>query len=196
MPSYPEVTPEMMREFDRAINGRLTPPENARTRTLENRKTGAMEEHKRWNESGRVTSVTVEETVSNAGDNHDVYTVEFEITGTKGSGTLVGSSARLQCRVNPAALEAGDKENGQYKMSRGSLIRLTQLVRACGFPVKGGLSSAQMAAYFPEHDQSPLINREVYFEIHQNESEQAPSGWNEEVSNIFPLKTHAPQAEV
>lgn len=195
-PTYPEVTNEMMKEYDRQISGRLTPPESARRRTIENKKTGATEEHVRWNESAIITKVEVTETISSAGDNHDLYTVEFNITGTKGSGEHVGDTTRYQGRINPEAWAAGDKNSGQYKMSSGTLVRLTQLVRSAGFPVKGGLSSAQMAGYFPVDGASPLIGREVNIEIHQQESEMAPSGWNEEVSNIFPLVAIKPAAEV
>lgn len=196
MPSYPEVTPAMMREFDRQISGRLTPPEKARHRIVENKKTGTVEEHYRWNESARITGVEVTEVVSSAGDDHDLYTVGFEITATKGSGEHVGDSTRYQGRINPDAYAAGNKDDGQFKMSSGTLVRLTQLVRSSGFPIKGGLSSAQMAGYFPIDGASPLIGREVNIEIHQQESEMAPSGWNEEVSNIFPLTAMKPAAEV
>lgn len=196
MPSYPSLTPEMLAEYDRAINGRLTPPETARKKTQKNYKTDMPEEHVRWNESARITDVQVTETISGAGDNHDLYAVKFEITGTKGSGTLVGQQLTFLGRINSVAFEAGDKDNGQFKMSRGTLIRLAQLVRAAGFQVKGGLSSAQMAAFYPVNGASPLVGKEVYIEIHQKESDAAPTGWDEEVSNIFPLAVNAASAEV
>ena len=188
MPNYPCVTPEMMNEMNRQINGRLEPPDTARRRKMENRKTNVIEEHVRWNESAKVTSVEVATTVSAAGDEHDVYSVEFTITGTKGTGQFVGEKVYLKARINPVALDAGNKDDGQFKMSRGTLIRLAQLVKSVGFDIKGGLSSAQMAAYFPVAGNSPLVGKEVYIEIHQNESEMSNTGWNEEVSNVFPLK--------
>jgi len=196
MPSYPTVTQEMLQEMDRQINGRLTAPASARKKTQTNYKTKQTEEHIRWNESAQVVSVECASTISGAGDEHDVYKVEFGITATRGSGMHVGTKVFLTARVNPKALDAGDKEDGQFKMSRGSLVRLLQLVRASGFPVKGGLSSAQMAAYYPANGQSPLVGKEVLIEIHQNESDKAPTGWNEEVSNIFPLVVGAASAEV
>jgi hypothetical protein len=186
----------MLKEYDRQISGRLTPPQNARPRTVENKKTGEIKEVVKWNESGRIVGVSVEETVSQNGDNHDLYIIDLEITGTKGSGEHVGSRVQFKGRINPEAWDAGDKDDGQFKMSRGTLIRLTQFVRSSGFPVKGGLSSAQMAAYFPANGQSPLIGREVYFEISQETSDFSPSGWNEEIRNVFPLATIKPQAEV
>jgi len=196
MPSYPNVTAEMMQEMDRMITGRLTPPENARKRTLENRKTGAMEEHLRWNESLQVVAVEVSTTISNASDEHDVYSVKFNVTASKGTGLNIGGTTYLKARINSVALEAGNKDSGQYKMSISTLVRLAQLVRSAGFPIKGGLTSAQMAAYFPANGESPLIGKEIFAEIHQNESELASSGWNEEVANIFPLRVAKATTEV
>lgn len=193
---YPEVTPAMMQEYDRQINGILTPPATARVKMLEDRNTGEMKEHRRWNESMRVSDVTVKETTSQSGNDHILFSVEFEITASRGSGTLVGSKTYFVGRFNPIAYKANNREDGQWKMSNGTLVRLTQLVRACGFPVKGGLSSAQIQAYFPESGQSPLINREINGSIHQTSSAQAASGWNEEVESFFPLAGMAPNAEV
>lgn len=196
MPTYPAISEDMMKEFEREITGRLAVPENARRKTAENKKTGEMEEHVRFNESGQIDSIEVTTGISAAGDTHDIYQIQFAVTGTKGSGINVGGKTWMKARINPEALAAGNKDNGQYKMSRGTLIRLTQLVRAAGFPIQGGLSSAQMAAYFPENGKSPLIGKEVWMEVHQTSSEKSPTGWNEEVSNIFPLQRAAATTEV
>lgn len=172
------------------------PPDIARKSTFKDKDTGEILQQLRWNESGRILSVEVAETTSSSGAEHTLYTVEFVITPTKGSGTLVGSKTYWKARYNAAAWAAGNKEDGQYKMSRGTLIKLCQLVRAAGFPIQGGLSSAQIAAYFPAGGGSPLINRELNIQIQQKESFQAPSGWNEEVGNVFPLSIAAAVAEV
>lgn len=196
MPSYPEITPELMDEFESRMDGKLPTPDTARKATLKNKKTGAMEQHERWNESAQIEDVTVETVVSQKGDEHDLYQVKFLVTATKGSGKCVGKNVTLSARINPVALKARNKDDGQFKMSEGTLVRLAQLVRACGVEVKGGLSSAQFAAFYPENGDSPLKGKEVVIEIHQHESEGSPTGWQKEVSNIYPLNKSAASMEV
>lgn len=196
MPNYPEITPEMLAEFEANSSFNLTAPDNARKQKVKNKVSGVEEQHERWNESAQIVDVTALASISNAGIAQDVYTVRFEVTATKGSGKNVGRKIRFQGRVNAAAWPNGNKEDGQYKMSNGTMSRIVQLVKAVGYDVKAGLTSAQMAAYFPEGGGSPLIGKQVYLECHKFESDRSAEGWETEANAFFPLKVVAPSAEV
>lgn len=193
---YPELSAQDLQEFEDSATGKLRVPETAKTRKRTDKRTNTVIEFKRWRESAQVESVEVGTTDTQSGDTHDVYTISFVITGTKGSGKNVNRKAFLRARFNPDAYGAGDVNDGQYKMSKRTLQNLTQLIRSAGFAVQGGLSSAHFAAYFPETGDTPLVGKEVEIEIDQYEDENSPTGFRDDVNNIFPLRVVAASAEV
>ena len=194
---YPDVPAEKLAQMESEMSGLLVVPQDAKSKVRKNKDTGAEEQHYYWRESAMIKEINVSEVVSNAGDEHDLYEILFTITGTSGASSNVGSNnAKIAARINPTVWSAGNKTDGQYKMSRGTIVLLASLVRATGIPVSGGLSSAQMASLFPENGGSPLLGEEILIDIHQHETDRAPSGWQCEVTRVFPLKRATADAEV
>lgn len=182
---YPEISPEMLKEFEDQLSPKLrTPSENVRTRTYKTKKDGDVTQQN-WRESAVIESILVTSNDSEAWGTHTLYKIKFAVTGTKGSGINVGKKVTLQARYNPTG------EEWRIRNSKQALLLLSQIVRARGYDVAGGISSAQLRAYFPAEGESPMVNAEVEIEV----ANKTNSDFSE-VVNIFKLVTAAADAEV
>jgi len=188
---YPSITPEMLKEFEDQLSPKLrTPTENVRVRQWTAKKTQEVVIQHSFRESAVIEKVVVARNDSEAWGTHDVFKVTFGITSTKGSGLNVGKKVTLAARLLPSDSFASALDWQKRSTAQGLLL-LTQVVRARGYEVAGGISSAQMKAYYPTEGDSPLVGAEVEIEV-ANKSNSDFS----EVSNVFKLQTTAPDAEV
>lgn len=182
---YIKVTQDAVKEAEASQSSKLLVPPTAKL----NRKDP---EDARWRERIKIVEVSAEELESKAGDDHIQFTVRGEITEEGSSGSNVGRTVTSRMRINPAAYAAGDKKDGQYKMSRGTIARLTELFRAVGYYEDGDLEAAFFDQMFPAEDSgetSPLLDQEVEIEVHQSPSDEAPSGYNTEITRFLVPET-------
>lgn len=186
MVEYPSFTPDMIKEFEDSLSPKLKAADQARTRTYKT-KNGEVVTQESWRESARVESVLVSPNSSDAWGEHMLYKIKFNITPTKGSGKNLGKVVYANLRTNPSK-DGPDWRPAQHNRNMALLF---QLIRAKGYDVSQGVSSAQFAAYFPVEGESVMTNLEVEIEV-SNKSNNDFS----EVSNIYKLNVAAADAEV
>lgn len=187
---YPDITPEMLKEFEDSLSPKLrVPTVGVRTRTFTVKK-GKPEEavvtQKNWRESARVDSIVVAANTTEGWGNHTLFKIKFNITDTKGSGLNVKRTVTLSVRYKTTDILDWQKR----QIDQGQLL-LTQLVRAAGYDVVGGLRGDAMRAFFPTSGESPLVNTEVEIDVASKSNSDF-----DEVANIFKLVVAAADAEV
>lgn len=188
---YPEITPEELKDFEASLSNKLRVPDNARVRTFKRKNKGVEVTAKKWRETAVIDSIVAAEVATEGWGNHDLYKVAFTITATKGSGLNVGRKTFLNARYSAAAIAAAKEGDWRAFQSTRAMLLLTQIIRARGFDLAGGLSSAKMAAYFPESGESPLVGTELEIEVQDSSDSDF-----DEITGIFPLKREAADAEV
>ncbi len=135
----------------------------------------------RWTEIVTVQKAYREAKLTDAGDTHMIYAVQCQIMPA-GETKNGGRSHTAFNRVNYEAISAGDKEDGQYKMSRGTVGKLRAIaVGAAEIDISTtGLTGEILTALFPlkdvEDHTSPLVNRVLKVSFTDNENKKYPPG--------------------
>lgn len=163
----------------------LTPPPGAA------RKKGVT----RWNEAIEIESASKEEAETKAGDTHIVFTVNGRVlagTGTPNESRKYTFSMRINYESLPR-----DAEDGQRKMSMGTINKLIQLAGAALpnlFDDAIGLTEELIGETFPTAGSatdmsggSLLKGTKVVLVLKDNETEQFNGRNQQEVVAILPL---------
>lgn len=183
---YPSFTPEMIQEFNDSLSPKLSAPDTARKRSFKT-KDGEQVQQTSWRESARIDSIVVAPNSTEAWGEHLLYKIKFVVTATKGSGKNVGKTTTAMLRTN----NSPGGPDWRPTQSKRNTALLFQIIRAKGYDLSQGVSSAQFAAYFPREGDSPLVNTECEIEV-SNKSNNDFS----EVTNIYRLVTAEADAEV
>ncbi len=139
----------------------------------------------RWPEVVTIQGATREVKVSQAGDTHMIYVIKVQVMpagATKNGGRMFWS----RLRVNYAAIAAGDKDNGQYKMSKGAVSKLRMLAMVAGIDMsKTNLTGEILTALFPlkdvEEHPSALVTRVAKVSFSDNEGNQFAGNNQQEI---------------
>lgn len=156
-----DIPSDVIKEAETAAKFTLTIPETAREDKSGNRY---------FFEAGTIRSAHSSQYDSENGK-ITVYVVQTVINA-EGSGRNVGRPLTAFIRINSSAIKA-KRESKQLTMSRMGVHKLNTLFRSLdieGDLEGGGYSKALLMEYFPpdtkfEKEQSPLVNRNVYFEV-------------------------------
>lgn len=174
--NLPDITASVLAEAEASTKRgsfRLEPADNARPNKRNPRQMY-------WSETLNILSAKREEAVSKkSGRKHTVFILQVEPTPDSGTKN-VGTKFRLSHRICYDSVRAGDKENGEFIMSRNAIARLKQLLDAVGIECTnehGDLRGDVLMEVFTENGQdSPLVNQIIEAEIKQ-EAPDTPDGF-------------------
>lgn len=191
---YPTVTAEARREIEEQTSNKWSVPDTAR-KSKRNPKLAW------WRERVVINDMNVSETETDSGNTHEVYELHFTILPRGGSGVHNDKELIFFGRTNVSAFEDGqdgtDARKGQITMTRLTIDKIEQLLRACGIESddgNGGFLPETLQSAFPEDGTTNLVNREVDVEIKQSFSDEY--GWQREASNYFPIAETTAAVEV
>ncbi len=186
------IPKELLDEAAEMFGGgfQLTVPPDAEKR----RKKG----YARWTEIVTVQKAYREAKLTEAGDTHMIYAVQCQIMPA-GETKNGGRSHTAFNRVNYDAIEAGDKENGQYKMSRGAVGKLRGVALAAGIDISTtGLTGEILTALFPlkdvEDHTSPLAEKVFKVSFTDNENKKWQGNNKQTIDAWAPVKVPEEEA--
>lgn len=167
MSKFRRVSADAVAEAEKSNNPALIEPKTARSKG----------EAKFWVETVKITAVSSEESETQKGDDHHVLTIDCDIEpGGTGGDANVGRRVQFRGRINWDAYEKGNKNDGQYKMSRGTIGTMGALFREIGIHDHGDIELETWDAAFPddEGEVSPLIGHvlDAYIKQEPNDAGQ------------------------
>jgi hypothetical protein len=167
MSKFRRVSAAAVDEAEKSNNPALQEPPTARTKG----------EAKLWVETVKIVGVSSDETESQKGDDHLVLTIDTEVEpGGTGGDLNVGKRVQYRGRINWDAYEKANKNDGQFKMSRGTVGVMGGLFREVGIHDHGDIEPETWDAAFPddEGETSPLIGYvlDAYIKQEPNDSGQ------------------------
>lgn len=183
--NIPDITAAILAEAEAATrpggNFKLNVPANARTNKRNPNK-------QYWTEIVSITSAKKYVKTGKSGRPHTVFELGVEVT-PNGSGENIGARFKVFPRICFPAIEAGDKDNGEYIMSRNAIGHLKQLFDATGVEATnehGQLRGDVLEQVFTEQGtDSPIVGQTFSAEIMQEKPETPDGRYNIEIQTYM-----------
>ena len=184
--NIPDITAAILAEAEAATRPggafKLNVPDSAKTNKNNPRK-------QYFTEAARITGAKKYVKPGKSGRAHTVFELGVEVLPEGGSGQNIGAKFKLFSRVCFPSIEVGDKENGEYIMSRNAIARLKQLFDACGVECVneyGSLLGDVLEQCFTEQGtDSPLVGTTLSIEIMQEKPETPDGRYNIEAQTYM-----------